>query len=125
MNIAWMPGKAGTSDRYPLNRGTALFVNVIFAYPYYILPILFPRLVWMGLGQVLFGMAQLAVHGVVINRKMRSIYNPGLFAVVFLHWPLGIYYIWYVCVTGLVSWWMCRWRFSGWHLARQWVLPCP
>ena len=37
---------------------------------------------------MLFGMLQLAVHGVVINRKMHSIYNPGLFVVVFLHWPI-------------------------------------
>ena len=43
---------------------------MLFAYPYYILPIIFPGLVWMGLGQVMFGMAQLAIHGIVINRKM-------------------------------------------------------
>ncbi len=106
MNIAWRPGQGAKPDRYPLNRRAALFVNVMFAYPYYVLPILFPRLVWMGLGQVMFGMTQLAIHGVVINRKMHSIYNPGLFVVVFLHIPIGVYYIWYVTVNGLVQWWM-------------------
>jgi hypothetical protein len=106
MNIAWQPDQMGKPDRYPLNRQSALFVNVFFAYPFYILPVLFPNLIWLGLAQVLFGMAQFIVHGILINRKMRSIYNPGLFAVVFLHWPIGIYYIWYVVVNNLVQWWM-------------------
>jgi hypothetical protein len=78
---------------------------VFFAYPFYVLAIGFPNLIWMGLAQVLFGMAQLGVHGFLINRKMHSIYNPGLFAVVFLHWPIGITYIWYVSVHGLVRGW--------------------
>ncbi len=114
MNIAWMPGKGVRADRYPLNRQAALFVNVLFAYPYYILPIVFPALVWMGLGQVLFGVAQLFIHGIVINRKLRSIYNPGLFVVVFLHLPIGVYYIWYVVTNGLAVWWT-------WPIAVVWV----
>lgn len=105
MNIAWQPGE-GLPDRSPLNRNSALFVNVFFAYPFYILPIIFPTLIWLGLAQVLFGMAQFGVHGILINKKMHSVYNPGLFAVVFLHWPIGIYYIWYVVVNSLVQWWM-------------------
>lgn len=77
-----------------------------FAYPYYVLPIIFPSLVWMGLGQVMFGMAQLVIHGIVINRKLHSIYNPGLFAVIVLHLPIGTCYIWYVIAHGLAQWWM-------------------
>jgi hypothetical protein len=105
MNIAWQPS-GGRPDRCPLNRNGALFVNVFFAYPFYILPIIFPTLIWLGLAQVLFGMAQFGVHGILINKKMHSLYNPGLFAVFFLHWPIGIYYIWYVVVNGLAQWWM-------------------
>jgi len=105
MNIAWHPGE-GLPDRCPLNRNSALFVNVFFAYPFYILPIVFPNLIWLGLAPVLFGMAQFGAHGILINRKLHSLYNPGLFAVVFLHWPIGLYYIWYVVMNGLVQWWM-------------------
>jgi len=105
MNIAWRPS-GDKPDRYPENRQSALFVNVIFAYPFYILPIIFPNLIWLGLASMLFGMAQFVVHGILINKKMHSIYNPGLFAVVFLHWPIGIYYIWYVSVNGLIQFWM-------------------
>ena len=41
----------------------------------------------------------------MVNKKMHSIYNPGVFSVVFVHWPLGIYYIWYVVTNGLAHWW--------------------
>jgi len=114
-NIAWHPGGTGLPDHYPLNRRSAFFVNVVFAYPYYVLPILLPNQVWMGLAQVGFGMAQLGVHGVIINRKMHSVYNPGLFVVVFLHWPIGVYYIWYVITNGLAFWWT-------WPAAAVWLI---
>ena len=104
MNSAWM-GEKDVPDRYPLNRKSSFIVNVIGAYPFYILPIFFPSLVWLGLAQVLFGMTQILIHGIVINRKMKSWYNPGLAAVVFLHWPIGIYYIWYVYANGLIQPW--------------------
>jgi hypothetical protein len=105
-NIAFQPREGGIPDRYPLNRQSTLFVNVFFAYPFYLLAVIFPNLVWLGLAQMLFGMTQLVVHGILINRKLHSLYNPGLFTVVFLHWPIGIYYIWYVSANGLVQWWI-------------------
>ena len=104
MNSAWM-GEKEVPDRYPLNRKSCFIVNIIGAYPFYILPILFPNLIWLGLAQVLFGMTQILIHGIVINVKMKSWYNPGLAAVVFLHWPIGIYYIWYVYTNGLIQPW--------------------
>jgi hypothetical protein len=104
MNAAWM-GEKEVPDRYPLNRKTATIVNVACAYPFYILAILFPGLIWLGLAQVLFGIAQILIHGIVINVKMKSWYNPGLGAVVLLHWPIGIYYIWYVYANGLIQPW--------------------
>lgn len=105
-NIAWMPAQGGKPDRYKLNRQGALFANVFFGYTFYILAILFPNVIWLGLATVLFGMAQVVVHGIMINRKLRSIYNPGLFSVVFLFWPIGSYYIWYVVANQLVQGWM-------------------
>ena len=34
---------------------------------------------------------------------MKTIYNPGLGAVIFLHIPIGIYYIYYIISNGLSS----------------------
>lgn len=40
---------------------------------------------------MLMGMMQFMVHGIMINIKMKSLYNHGLGAVVFLHIPVGIF----------------------------------
>ena len=96
-------------DRYPLNKNSSLVVNVFLAYPLYIIPIFLPNVIWLGLIQVLAGVAQIFVHGISINRKMKSLYNPGLAAVVFLHIPIAIYYIWFVVANGLVG----IWDFAG------------
>ena len=96
-------------DRYPLNKKSSLLVNVVLAYPLYLIAIFLPNVIWLGLAQVFFGMAQIFIHGIIINAKMKRFYNPGLAAVVFLHIPIGIYYIWYVVTSGLVG----PWDFPG------------
>ncbi|MDO4552204.1 MAG: HXXEE domain-containing protein [Bacillota bacterium] len=92
-------------ERFPLNKNSSFIVNVILAYPFYLVPIFLPKVIWLGLAQVLFGMLQLIVHGLFINVKIKGLYNPGLGAVVFLHIPIGIYYIWYVSANGLAGPW--------------------
>jgi len=37
--------------------------------------------------------------------KFRRMYNPGLAAVVFLHIPIGVYYLYYIHANGMVSVW--------------------
>ena len=94
-----------TPDRFPLNQNSAMIVNVVCAYPFFLIPVFFPHVIWLGLAQVLFGFAQFVIHGIVTNIKLRNFYNPGLGAVVFGHIPLGIYYIVYVESHGLAAWW--------------------
>ena len=100
-----MSGEKEAPDRYPLNPKSAFLVNVLCAYPFYIIAIVFSDLIWLGLAQILFGMAQVFIHGIFVNVKMKSLYNPGLGAVVFLHWPIGLYYIWYIYANGLIQPW--------------------
>ena len=90
-------------DRYPLNQTSAMAINVLAAYGFYLIPVFFPNVIWLGLAPVLFGMAQFVIHGIVTNRKLRSIYNPGLAAVVFGHIPIGILYIYYICTHNMVG----------------------
>jgi predicted outer membrane lipoprotein len=80
-------------DRYPLNQNNALVLNVFAAYPFYLLPVLFPGQAWLALAPVLFGFGQFFFHGVYTNLKLRGVYNPGLAAVVLGHVPVGIWYI--------------------------------
>lgn len=101
-NIAVL-GERQVPERYPLNENQVLITNVVLAYLFYIAPILWPHLIWLGLAQIFFGMLQLVVHGVLSNIKLKSFYNPGLGAVIFLHLPIGFYYIHYVLSQHLAT----------------------
>ena len=96
----WFPGqfnhgvlKSDQPRNYPLNKTTALCVNTVFAYPYYIAPVLFPRKKWAGLSPALFGMGQAVGHGVIFPRLAGDKYSPGFLASFFLHIPIGVTYI--------------------------------
>ena len=84
-------------DRYPLNQFSAMLTNVLVTYIVYLLPVFFPNIIWLGISPILMGVSQFIVHGIITNIKMKSFYNPGLGAVVFLHFPLAYYYI--NCIT--------------------------
>jgi Protein of unknown function with HXXEE motif len=101
MNMVLQP--SDVPDRYPLNQHSAMVVNVLAAYLFYLIPVFFPNVIWLGLAPVLFGLGQFLIHGIVTNIKLKTFYNPGLGAVVFLHIPIGIYYIHEIYVLKLVS----------------------
>ncbi|MCC8093923.1 MAG: HXXEE domain-containing protein [Tannerellaceae bacterium] len=101
-NIAFS-GQKKDVDRYPLNANTAMINNVFMTYPFYILAIISPGAIWYGLIQVGQGMVQILNHGYWNNKKLKTWYNPGLASVIFLHWPIGIYYIWYVSTNHLAT----------------------
>ena len=85
--------KSGQPRNYPLNKTTALCVNTVFAYPYYLAPVLFPHKKWVGLSPALFGMGQAVGHGVIFPRLAGDTYSPGFLASFFLHIPIGVTYI--------------------------------
>lgn len=101
MNIVLQ--RSDIPDHYPLNRFSAMFTNVLIAYTMYLLPVFFPDVIWLGLGPMFLGFSQFIVHGIATNIRLRSFYNPGLGAVVLLHYPIGIYYCWYVAHNGLAT----------------------
>lgn len=90
-------------DRYPLNQFSAMLTNCLFSYVIYLLPILFPDTIWLGIAPMLMGMMQFIVHGIMTNLKLKSFYNPGLGAVVLLHVPLGILYIRHITTNQLAD----------------------
>jgi Protein of unknown function with HXXEE motif len=103
MNIVLQ--RSAIPDRYPLNQNSAMVINVLAAYSFYLIPVFFPRVVWLGLAPVLFGMLQFIVHGIVTNKKMKSLYNPGLAAVVLGHVPIGVCYIYSIHAHQLAGLW--------------------
>ena len=96
----WFPGqfnrgvlKSDQPRNYPLNLTTALCVNTVFAYPFYIAPILFPKQKWLGLAPAFFGIMQAVGHGVIFPRIAGDKYSPGFLASALLHVPIGVSYI--------------------------------
>jgi len=100
-----MQPKGNRPDRYPLNQNNAFFMNVVLAYPFYLIAVFFPDIVWLGLAPILFGILQFLVHGFTTNRKLKSFYNPGLAAVVFGHVPIGIWYLVEVYAKSMINLW--------------------
>lgn len=78
---------------YPLNRQSSLCINTALAYPFYVAPIVFPAIKWLGLPPMLFGIAQAVDHGIILPGLARVKYSPGFLAAILLHVPIGITYI--------------------------------
>lgn len=78
---------------YPLNRQSSLCINTALAYPFYLVPIVFPGIRWLGLPPALFGIAQAVDHGIILPGLARAKYSPGFLAAILLHVPIGITYI--------------------------------
>lgn len=102
-------GEAEVPERFPLNARQCFISNVFLCYATYLIPIFFPGLIWLGAGQVMMGLWQVPAHGILINKRLRSAYNPGLFATVFLQLPVAVYYIWFVATTMLEAAWQLWW----------------
>ncbi|HEX6478944.1 MAG TPA: HXXEE domain-containing protein [Ktedonobacteraceae bacterium] len=85
--------KSETPDHYPLNTQIAMLINTALAYPVYVLPVLFPRKVWLGLAPVLMGFAQVLIHGLVFPLRAKARYGPGFVTALCLHLPIGIAYL--------------------------------
>ena len=94
LNVAFY-GETTNYDRFPGNKQNGLVVN-LSAYPFYIAAILLPDLIWLGLATMYFGFFQTLGHGVFMNVRGKTLYNPGMATAVLLHLPIGIYYIVYV-----------------------------
>lgn len=96
-------GEREIPDRYPFNQNLSFFDNVFTTYTFYIVPVFFPDLIWLVLAQTLAALIQLPAHGIIGNIRMKSFYNPGLAAAVFLQLPIAVYMIWYVNANNLAT----------------------
>ena len=104
MNRAFM-GETEVPERFPLNKKSAFVCNVLLMYPLYLLAIVFCQQIWLGLTMVVTGVAQIFVHGIAFNRKLGTLYNPGMATIIGLFIPLCALYIWTVVQMGVVRWW--------------------
>ena len=102
-------GEKEAPDRFPLNKQSSFFVNVVGAYPFYIIAICFPQWYWYGIAISVFGFTQFIIHGIMFPIKWKSFYNPGLATVISIFVPIGIYYLWFIhsyCQVQPWEWWV-------------------
>lgn len=95
-------GEKNDYKHYPGNTLSISIVN-ISAYIFYILAIIFPQFIWLGLATMIFNIVQLFGHGISMNKAMGTWYNPGLASSIFLFTPISIYYIIYIHTEGLAD----------------------
>lgn len=101
INVA-LYGEKVHYDRFPGNKMSMAWVNTL-AYPFYLSAIIFPDRIWLGLAQSFFGFVQVLGHGLYMNIKANTAYNPGVASALLLHLPIGVYYIAYVQDRQLVT----------------------
>ena len=91
-------------DRYPLNQNSSMAANIVFAYGFYLIPVFFPNVIWLGLAPVLVGATmQFVGHVIYVNWKLRSFYSPGVATTVFGHVPIAVVYIYHISTNHLAS----------------------
>ncbi len=91
---------------YPGNWNSIMIVN-LSAYIFYILAIVFPNCIWLGLSTMLFNLFQVLGHCLEMNIKGKTLYNPGMISSIVLFIPISVAYIVYVfpCLDG-VTWFL-------------------
>lgn len=90
-------------ERVPLSAYSSFLTNVVATYGFYLPPLFYPDIVWLGLGPFILGFSQLLIHGVNINMKMGAFYNPGLVSVLVLFIPLGYLYLRHTSEIGVLT----------------------
>ena len=113
-NKVFMPSLKLDRFMNPLNQNSSMVANLIFAYGFYLLPVFFPNVIWLGLAPVLVGFVQFIGHAIYVNLKLKSFYSPGVASIIFGWLPIGVIYIYYILANNLVD-------LSGWLLAVVWA----
>lgn len=80
-------------------------MNICCAYPIYIIGIVFSHVPVLSIFIAYFTMAQILMHGIMMNKKMGTFYNPGVATALFVMVPVGLYSIWFIsCQYEIPAW---------------------
>lgn len=109
MNMV-LQGERADADHYPLDKRTACINNFFIVLVLYIIAAIFPTWYWLGIISMCLGIAQVLIHDILINIRLKSLFSPGAVTAFFLHLPIGIYYFYYIAQHNLavpaLEWWV-------------------
>ena len=74
-------------------------VNVVLAYPLYIVGIFCYRCLWLDIFIAYFTMAQVFMHCIKLNASLKSWYSPGCLSALCVMVPMGIYAICHIAAN--------------------------
>ena len=80
------------STKWNCNNLSSMFGNWGFLFLLYFLPLMLPDIRFLMLSAMMFLFAEVFMHLLLFNLKLRNFYNPGFITAIFGMSPIGIYY---------------------------------
>lgn len=119
--------------KWNCNNLSSMYGNWGFLLLIYVLPLCFPKLAMLTLAAMMFNFAELLMHLVLFNVRLKRWYNPGFVTAVFGLTPISIYYfttvfdvsmfVWYHYVLAVVwfvfVFWLCFRSPIYWGLGKK------
>jgi len=92
------------SSKWNCNNLSSMYGNWLFMLLVYCLPLFFPNLHVLPLAAMMFSFAELLMHLILFNVRLKACYNPGMITGVFMLPPIAIYYFARVFDASIFSW---------------------
>ena len=106
--------KNSDTSKWPLNQVNAMFGNFCFAVLVYLLPLFLPEVKFLTSAAAVFAFAEVLMHLIFFNIKLKTLYNPGLLTAVFGLLPVSVWYLNQTLGRGIFGW-------LDWVLAFAWI----
>ena len=90
--------------KWNCNNLSSMYGNWGFLMLIYVLPLCFPGLKVLVLAAMMFNFAELLMHLVIFNVRLKTWYNPGFVTAVFGLTPISIYYFSTVFDASMYAW---------------------
>lgn len=91
-------------SKWNCNNLSSMFGNWLFLLLVYCLPLFFPNLHLLTLAAMMFSFAELLMHLILFNVRLKACYTPGMITGVFMLPPIAIYYFARVFDASMFSW---------------------
>ena len=92
------------SSKWNCNNLSSMFGNWTFLVMVYLLPVCLPGVRFLTIGALMFNFAELLMHLVLFNVRLKKIYNAGMITAVFGLAPISIYYFFFVFNSAAFIW---------------------
>ena len=87
-----MDSKEMNSSKLDCNNLSSMFGNWGFLFLLFFMALILPDVRFLTLSAMMFLFAEVFMHLLLFNVKLRSFYNPGFMTAIFGMSPIGIYY---------------------------------